>query len=168
MRRAYARFRTLVDWIITLECWAAVVLFSLTGVVIAVEIFARRVLNLPFVWAEDVTVFLFVWTAFLGAAVLYDRKAALSVDSLVSRLTPRAQRRLGVVVDLVLFASLFYLTRLSYDFFAIQKGLGHKLGGATGIPSYMMTLAVLVGMTTMFVSTAASLMKHCVPDGRRK
>ena len=91
MRRVYARFRALVDWIITLELRVAVVLFSLTGVVIAAEIFARRVLNLPFVWAEDLTVFLFVWTAFLGAAVLYDRNAALSIDSLVRRLR-RARR----------------------------------------------------------------------------
>lgn len=167
MARAYAGVRTLVDWLISVECWVAVLMFAATGGVMAVQIFVRRVLNMPFVWAEDLTVFLFVWTTFLGAAVLYDRKAILSIDSLVSYLTPRAQKWLGVVVDLVLFVSLFYLTRLAYEFFSVQKGLGHKLGGATGIPSYVMTLSVMVAMATMFISTAASLMKWCVPGGTR-
>ncbi|MBL0290917.1 MAG: hypothetical protein IPQ15_09685 [Betaproteobacteria bacterium] len=48
------------------------------------------------------------------------------------------------------------------------KSLGHKLGGATGLPSYAMTLAVLTSVTTMFVSTVAMLMKHCIPAGERQ
>ncbi len=168
MKRAYTWLRAIVDRIVAVELWVAVVLFGLTGIVIAVEIVARRVFGLPFVWAEDLTVFLFVWTAFLGAAVLYDRREALSIDTLTSRLTPRVQAHLGIVVDVLLFVSLLYLARLSYDFFAVQKSLGHKLGGATGLPSYAMTLAVLTSVATMFVSTVTMLMKHCIPAGERQ
>lgn len=163
MERAYAAFRTLVNGLITLECWIAVVLFGVTGIVMAAQVFVRRVLNRPFIWAEDFTVFLFVWTTFLGAAVLFDRKAILSIDTLVGHLTPAARKRLGVVVDLVLLVSLFYLTRLAYDFASVQKDLGHQLGGATGIPSYVLTLSVMLGMATMFISTTASLWKHMLP-----
>jgi TRAP-type C4-dicarboxylate transport system permease small subunit len=165
MRRAYNGLRAIVDRVVAVELWVAVALFGLTGVVIAVEIVARRVFNLPFVWAEDLTVFLFVWTSFLGAAVLYHRREAMSIDTLTSRLSERTQARLVVVVDVVLFVALLYLARLSYDFFSVQRNLGHKLGGATGLPSYAMTLAVLTGMTTMLVSTVTMLMKHCIPAG---
>ncbi len=168
MERAYARLRSLLDRIVSLQCGVAVVLFGLTGILMATEIVARKGLNLPVIWAEDLTVFMFVWTAFLGAAVLYDRKEALSIDSLVRHLSPRTQKYLGIAVDLLLFVALLYLAWLSYKFLVIQKGLGHKLGGATGIPSYVMTLSVLICFTTMFVSTALSLMKYFVPDDARK
>ena len=167
MNRAYTWLRSILDRVIAVELWVAVALFGLTGVVIAVEIVARRVFDLPFVWAEDLTVFLFVWTSFLGAAVLHDRREALSIDTLTSRLGPRTQAGLVVVVDVLLFVLLLYLARLAYDFFAVQKNLGHKLGGATGLPSYAMTLAVLTSVTTMFVSTAAMLVKHCIPARKR-
>jgi len=162
MDSIYSTFKKLVDSLVTLEGWIGIILFSLTGIIMTSQIFMRRVLNLPFIWAEDLTVFLFVWMAFLGAAVLYHRKTILSIDSLVNFFGQRVQRVIGVVVDILLFISLFYLTKLSYDFFSLQKNLGHKLGGATGIPSYMMTLAVIVGIATMFFSTVVSLLKYCV------
>jgi TRAP-type C4-dicarboxylate transport system permease small subunit len=154
--------KKLVDSLVTLESWVGIMLFAVTGIIMTSQIFMRRVLNLPFIWAEDLTVFLFVWMTFLGAAVLYHRKTILSIDSLVTVFSQRVQRSLGIVVDILLFVSLFYLTKLSYDFFGLQKNLGHKLGGATGMPSYMMTLAVIVGMATMFISTLVSLLNHCV------
>lgn len=170
MQRAYAAFRKLVDGLIRLECRIATFLFGVTGIVMAAQIFMRKVLNRPFVWAEDLVVFLFVWTTFLGAAVLYDRKALLSIDTLVGRLTPVARKRLAVVVDLLLLVSLFHLTRVAYDFASVQKELGHRLGGATGIPSFVLTLSVMLGMATMFLSTMASLSKHALsePDALRR
>ena len=166
MKRAYTWLRAIVDRVVAVELWVAVALFALTGIVIAIQVVARRVFNLPFGWAEDLSVFLFVWTSFLGAAVLYDRREALSIDTLTSRLGPRTQAGLVIVVDVLLFAFLAYLGRLSYDFFVVQKSLGHKLGGATGLPSYAMTLAVVTCMATMFVSTVTMLLKHCIPAGR--
>ena len=155
-------FKKLVDLVVTVECWTGIVLFGLTGTIMTLQIFMRRVLNLPFIWAEDLTVFLFVWMTFLGAAVLYHRKAILSIDSLVVILPENIQRALGILVDILLFISLFYLTKLAFDFFGLQRNLGHKLGGATGIPSSVMTLSVMVGMTTMFFSTGVSLLNHLI------
>jgi len=163
MGTLFLTIKKLIDSLVTFESWIGIILFAVTGIIMTSQIFMRRVLNLPFIWAEDLTVFLFVWMTFLGAAILYHRRIILSIDSLVSTFSQRVERRLGVAVDILLFVSLFYLTKLSYDFFILQKNLGHKLGGATGMPSYMMTLAVIVGMATMFISTLVSLLNHCVP-----
>jgi len=162
MGTLFLTIKKLIDSLVTFESWIGIILFAVTGIIMTSQIFMRRVLNLPFIWAEDLTVFLFVWMTFLGAAILYHRRIILSIDSLVSTFSQRVERRLGVAVDILLFVSLFYLTKLSYDFFILQKNLGHKLGGATGMPSYMMTLAVIVGMATMFISTLVSLLNHWV------
>lgn len=132
-------------------------LFSLTGVLMMAEIVARKGLDLPIVWAEDLTVFMFVWTTFLGAAVLYDRKQALVIDALVSRLPPRVRANVAIVVDVVVLAALVYLIVLTWRFLAIQHAMGHKLGGATGIPSYVLTASVLVCFVSFTGSTVASI-----------
>jgi hypothetical protein len=41
--------------------------------------------------------------------------------------------------------------------------MGHRLGGATGIPSWVLTLSVLIGFVSMTGSTVASLMKQFAP-----
>lgn len=159
MERAHAGLRAFLDPVIRLECVVATVLFTLTAVVMATQIVARMAFGLPIVWAEDSTVFMFVWTTFLGAAVLYDRKEALAIDALTSRFAPGAQRRLAFVVDALLLAALVYFCKLTWDFIAIQRAMGHKLGGATGLPSWLMTLSVMVGFVSMAASTMASLLK---------
>lgn len=163
MERAHAGIRVLLDPAIRLQCVVATVLFTLTGVVMATQIVSRMVFGLPLVWAEDITVFMFVWSTFLGAAVLYDRKQALAIDTLTNRFSPETQRRLAFAVDLVLLAALVYMCKLTWDFVSIQRGMGHKLGGATGLPSYVMTVSVLVGFVSMTVSTVASLLKPWTP-----
>ena len=159
MASAHAGLRTLLDPVVRLELGAATALFALTGVLMAAQIVARMVFGLPIVWAEDLTVFMFVWTTFLGAAVLYDRKQALAIDALVNRFPTRVQRVVAFVVDAFLLVALVWLCKLTWDFIAVQRGMGHKLGGATGLPSYVMTLSVLVGFASMTASTVASLLQ---------
>jgi TRAP-type C4-dicarboxylate transport system permease small subunit len=163
MARTHAGLRAFMDRFVGLQFAAATVLFTLTGVLMAAQVLARKGLGLPLVWAEDLTVFMFVWTTFLGAAVLYHRREAMAIDALVSRLSARAQRRVGLGVDLLLLVALVYLCKLSWDFLVIQRGMGHRLGGATGIPSWVLTLSVLVGFVSMTGSTVASLMKQLAP-----
>lgn len=159
MERLHSRLRAVLDPVIGVQLVAGTVLFTLTGVLMTVQILARKGLDLPIVWAEDLTVFMFVWATFLGAAVLYDRRQALAIDTLVNRFSPRTRARLAHAVDLVLLVALVILCKLSWDFLVIQKGMGHKLGGATGIPSYVLTLSVLIGFVSMTASTLASLLK---------
>ena len=159
MERARAGLGAFMNRFVGLQYAAATILFALTGLLMAAQILVRKGLGLPLVWAEDLTVFMFVWTTFLGAAVLYHRKQSLAIDAFVTRLSPRAQRIVARVVDLLLLAALVYLCKLTWDFVVVQKGMGHKLGGATGIPSWVLTLSVLVGFVSMTGSTVVSLMK---------
>ena len=163
MEQAHARLRAILDPVIGFQFTAATILFTLTGVLMGAQVLARKGLDLPMLWAEDLTVFMFVWTTFLGAAVLYDRKESLAIDTLVSQFSPSTQLRVARCVDLLLLVALVYLCKLSWEFLVIQKGMGHKLGGATGIPSYVLTLSVLVGFLSMTASTVASLVKPNAP-----
>ncbi|WP_373089282.1 TRAP transporter small permease, partial [Sneathiella sp.] len=70
-------------------CALALVVIFITTLV---QIFMRRVLQSPLEWPEDLAVFLFIWITFLGAAVLFDKKILISVDTVVTLLPDRAQQ----------------------------------------------------------------------------
>ena len=52
----------------------------------------RYVLDAPIAWTEQVSNMLFVWTVFLGAAVLYREKLHIGVDMFLEMLPARARR----------------------------------------------------------------------------
>lgn len=127
--------------------------------VIILQILVRRALNRPFMWAEDLNVFLFVWLTFLGAAVLFSRRQLITVDVIATQTSPRVMRLLDSVVDLIMSVASLYLTRLSLGFLNRQMVLGHKLGGALGIPSWTLTMSLVIGVVMMMLSSVGFLLR---------
>ncbi len=79
----------------------------------------RYVINAPIAWTEQVSNMLFVWTVFLGSAVLYREKLHIGVDMFVNMLP---QRFSGLafwfieICNLIFIITLFiYGLKLSID-----------------------------------------------------
>ena len=122
------------------------------------QIFLRKVLHSPLVWAEDLAVFLFIWITFLGALILFDKKILISIDSVVTLLPPRAQRACRAINSAIVVFSLCYLLHLSWEFMMRQQALGHSLGGALRVPSWMVMIPVIIAVAGMIVSSLASIL----------
>lgn len=102
MLRLWDRFITLLDLA------AAVCLVAMVGIV-ALQIFLRYVLVHPFVWADELANWLFVWVIYLGATVLVRYDAHLKVEILTDRLSPRVNRWRQLGVNLLVLAFLVLL-----------------------------------------------------------
>ncbi len=71
-----------------------VALALLLGALIAVilmQVFFRYVLGNALGWAEELSIFLFVWLVFLGAAAASRDRMHITVTALIDRLPPRAR-----------------------------------------------------------------------------
>lgn len=92
---------------------AAIVLITLAAV------WWRYVVNAPIAWIEQVSNMLFVWTVFLGSAVLYRQKLHIGVDMFVNMLPSRfagAAFWTIEIANLVFIVILFaYGLKLSLD-----------------------------------------------------
>ena len=77
-------------------------------VVVSLQVFYRFVLELPLVWSEEAARYLFVWAAFLGAAVAIGRREHFSISILVTSLSRRGRWMLDVfgVVLVIVFCLL--------------------------------------------------------------
>jgi|GEM_PF-1702592 len=139
--------------------YVATLAMTITFIVMLTQVFLRRVFNSPIVWAEDLSVFMFIWITFLGAAVLFQKKTLSSVDTIVMLLPVKARLIIEAIADLIIAVSSLYLLNLSIDFMKRQQLLGHKLGGALGIPIWVVTIAVVISFALIILFGLISFMK---------
>ncbi len=91
----------------------ASVLFAATLVLVILNVITRYVFRTGIPWAEEFATGCFVWTAFIGSAACYKRRAHVGVDVVVNRLPLRAQNVVKITVDVLmafLCAYMFYLS----------------------------------------------------------
>jgi len=88
-------------------------------VVVVLQVVYRYILELPLTWSEEAARSLFVWAAFLAAAVCLGRQNNFSIAIIADALQPRMRRVLeivGVVLTLV-----FTLLMIRYGFTAAWR-----------------------------------------------
>ena len=135
---------------------------SMTCIIMLLQVFMRRIFNSPIVWAEDLTVFIFIWITFLGAAILFQKKALSSVDSFVMLFSEKVRLVIETIVDLIVSITSFYLLKLSIDFMNRQRMLGHKLGGALGIPIWIVTCGLIISISLIIIFGIGSIIKKII------
>ena len=87
----------------------AIVLMTVAGVIM------RKVVGQPFAWLEEMQIFFFVWTVFLGGSVAFRTGGQVSIDLVAARLKPGARRILDVFCYVVAMVVLVYLCKGGVD-----------------------------------------------------
>jgi TRAP-type C4-dicarboxylate transport system permease small subunit len=94
-------------------------------VVVSLQVFCRFVLEVPLIWSEEAARYLFVWGAFLGAAVAIGRRDHFTISILVGSLSDRGQRLLDLLslVLVIVFCLLliWFGTVMSWRFIRIDS-----------------------------------------------
>ena len=85
----------------------AIVFMIVLVAAVSAGIVVRYFFNAPFPWTEELVVFLFIWIAYLGAAVAAARHKHVVVDFLVAKFSPFARNLTGVITNLL---TLVFLT----------------------------------------------------------
>jgi TRAP-type transport system small permease protein len=92
--------------------WKAEVVIAGTFLILMVLlIFAggvARMLHYPLNWTGDAATCLFAWACFLCADIAWRRNSLMSIELVVSRLTPKLQRALACVNYFIIVAFLVY------------------------------------------------------------
>jgi len=88
---------------------AVVGLFTALCTVVFGEVVARYVFNHPYFWSEEITVYTFTWTAFLGAALALRSRRHVSISYFVSRLPAAGQAVAELLAEVLVLAFLLLL-----------------------------------------------------------
>ncbi len=104
----------LLQWSDRLFLGLAGALSAVYLVAITLGVFYRYVLELPLAWTEELAEYLFVWSAFLAAAVSVGRSDQFFVPLLIESLQPKARRILRVMIDLLELGFSIVMVRFGF------------------------------------------------------
>jgi TRAP-type C4-dicarboxylate transport system permease small subunit len=80
------------------------ILLAVMTVLVFLQVLFRYWLELPLDWGEEVSRYLFIWSAMLGAAIAAKRRAHFGIDFLVKALPSSVQTAIAVGVNLCICA----------------------------------------------------------------
>lgn len=77
------------------------------------DIFFRYFLNSPLIWGQEVALYTFVWTSFIGASMSIQSKAAVAITIFVDRVNSKVRNILiliGLLISTLFCIYIFYLS----------------------------------------------------------
>lgn len=129
-------------------------------VTVTLAVVLRYVFNRPIGWSEEISTYLMVWAAFLGAAYTLKEDAHIGVDLLLSRLPERLKNPFLLfhcVVGLI-FCSLLFWKGVELVAFSLRL---NNRSIAIDFPLFIPQLAVPVGSAILllqFISRALKIL----------
>jgi len=118
----------------------------------------RYAFNRPIGWSEEISTYLMIWAAFLGAAYALKEDAHIGVDLLLSRLPEKIKpcfQLFHCVVGLI-FCSILFFKGLELVQFSIDL---NNRSIAIDFPLFVPQLAVPVGSAILFFQFLAKAVK---------
>lgn len=153
----------------TLSHGGSVVGGLFTGVMTATVTLAvvlRYVFSRPIGWSEEISIYLMIWAAFLGAAYALKEDAHIGVDLLFSRLPERLKSSFLLFHCVVGLVFCFLLFWKGIELVAFSLRLNNR-SIAIDFPLFIPQLSVPVGSAMLFLQFVARGLK-IVSNLRRK
>lgn len=109
-------------------------------------------------WSEEVAIYLIVWATLLCGGALTAERGHVSANMLGRLLSPRAQRRLRVAIDLVMLAFCALMFWLGAEAVLFAHELDERSASTLQAPqAWVLYLALPLGMLSIVVRLALSL-----------
>jgi len=110
-----------------------------------VNVIARYVLNFSIIWAEEVSQYLMIWIAYLGAGLALREGRHVALEMLHDRLSAPLSRRVRMAVGGILLVFLGWVTILGFQFaIFVWNQETPVLNISLGIPSLAIPIGTLL------------------------
>jgi TRAP-type C4-dicarboxylate transport system permease small subunit len=131
---------------------AAGVLFFIAATINIVNVIGRYIFSVPVFWAEEIMVFLVVWTVFFAAGSVTYRGAHLNMDLIYSNLPKPFKLVVNIAIAVTLIACTLFTAVESFKIVALHFH-NHSVTAGTDIPLVIPTASLTFGFG--FIALAA-------------
>ncbi|HEX2726873.1 MAG TPA: TRAP transporter small permease [Beijerinckiaceae bacterium] len=155
MLRTYGHLRRAIEtttWVLT----------GLLVVLVVANVFARYVLEIGILWAEELSRLAFVWVVFLGSYVALCRKGHMAMEVGVQQLPVAAQRPVLIASRFLVLIFLAALVFSGAKLVLTTVGFG-RLSPILGISAGWGYLSVPVSAALMFLEVLRELIAGDLP-----
>ncbi len=126
-----------------LEEFLMVALLIAMTLIMGIQVFARYALGASLSWSEEITRYLFIWSAFISVSYCTKKCISIKIEQFVALFPRRGQAIFKVVNHTLELIFFFYLIPFSVSYLrsAFESG---QVSPACGIPMYYIQAAPLV------------------------
>lgn len=124
------------------------VLFLTAAAINIINVVGRYVFSAPVFWAEEILIYIVIWTVFLVAGSITYRGAHLNMDLLYSNLPAPWKLAVNIAITVTLIACTIFTASESGKIVALHLH-NHSVTAGTGIPLVIPTSALLFGFSFM-------------------
>lgn len=126
-----------------LEQFILVVLLILMTAIMGIQIISRYAFGNSLSWSEELTRFLFIWSAFIGVSYTTKKGTSIRITNLVDALPSGTQFVVNMISSIILL--LFFLALSVYGYQVVVSTIAsNQLSAAMGIPMWIVNASVLV------------------------
>lgn len=113
------------------------------GVAVAfINVVARYVFDASLVWATELTIFLFLWSVFFGAAYCFKKDAHIAVTIILDLMPSRVAKIMLLISHLVTFVFLCAVSYYGYEYILLVIDLDERSIDLWNIPMWIIYLVV--------------------------
>ena len=126
-----------------LEEFLMVVFLIAMTLIMGIQVFSRYILGMSLSWSEEITRYLFIWSAFLSVSLCTRECISIKVDQLI-QLFPKRGKSLWKVLNLTV-EFVFFVYLIPYSFIYLKNTIeSGQVSPACGIPMYYVQAAPFV------------------------
>ena len=147
--------------LVTANRWIVIAMMAVMATLVFMNVVSRYIFNHSIIWAEEVSQYLMVWVAFLGAGLALRQGRHVAVEMLQDRLPSPARRMTRHLVALLLIVFMGILIVLGFQFvyFAWDQETP-VLNIPQGIPYLAVPIGALLLMIHLFFLYRAYIDGH--------
>jgi len=159
--------RHLLRWIDAALLRVVSLLFAAFLVCVALQVFTRYVLQQSLIWSEELSVYLFIWSSLLAAAILVGTDEHFSIAYFVDWLPPRGRRILdvGITALCMMFALLVVIKGTAWTW-RMRSAVSNILQVSQGSVYAVIPLSALYMLLHLAVRLVRLLSGQQTEDGR--
>jgi TRAP-type C4-dicarboxylate transport system permease small subunit len=140
-------FLSLLKWIDKKFEEAVMAVFLLIMVLASgAQVFMRYVMRSSLSWSEELTRYLFVWTAFMSIGYCYRKGSSLRIDALINILPSKIRKALEIIVSLITLALFILLVTVSKNTM-MSRATQMQVSPAMQMPVSWLYASTVVGFT---------------------
>ena len=124
-----------------LEEFLMVVFLIAMTLIMGIQVFSRYILGVSLSWSEEITRYLFIWSAFLSVSLCTKKCISIKIDQFI-QLFPQRGKSLFKVLNLTV-EFVFFVYLIPYAFLYLKATVeSGQVSPACGLPMYFVQSSV--------------------------
>lgn len=117
----------------------------LMGLMLCYEVICRYFFRAPTIWAQETSIYLFIWTMLAGSAYTLQKGKHVRIDLLIEHLSPRTQYILEMITSFVGMVFCAIVSWQAYEMIAASVGYNKVSATLLRVPMWIPQMALLLG-----------------------